>query len=75
MKPWAGGIGGGEIFLPNDEARAAYGQACRAAIIDSAARYVINLGSLDERRAFIAKYPAKMQDSLKARIKKIWEDK
>jgi hypothetical protein len=75
MKPWAGGIGGGEIFLLDQKTRVAYGQACRAAIIDSAARHVINLGSLDERRAFIAKYPAKMQDSLKARIKEIWEEK
>ena len=75
MTPWAGGIGGGEIFLPDEETREAYGQACRAAIIDSAARHVINLGSLDERRDFIEKYPAKMQDSLKARIKEIWEDK
>lgn len=73
MKPWTGGIGGGEIYLPDEATKAAYGKACRAAIIDSAARHVINLGSLEARRAFIAKYPAKMQDSLKARIKEIWE--
>ena len=72
MTPWAGQIGGGEIYLPDDETRAAYGQACRAAIIDSAARHAINLDTLDDRRAFIEAYPAAMRDSLRSRILELW---
>lgn len=77
MKPWTEGdpIGMGEIFLPTQNARNAYGKACRAAVIDSAALHAISLPTLHQRRKFIDSYPADRRDALKARIKTLWEKK
>jgi hypothetical protein len=75
MIAWQPGdpVGTGALYLPTKEDRLAYGMACRGAIIDSAARHAISLGSLQLRRDFIDAYPDTMRDALKARIKQIWE--
>lgn len=77
MKPWAEGdpIGMGKVYLPTQQSRNAYGNACREAIIDSAAAHAIELVTLAERRQFIDTYPADRRDALKARIKTLWEKK
>lgn len=77
MKAWSAGdpIGMGEIYLPTQKARNAYGNACREAIIDSAAAHAIKLATLAARRRFIDTYPADRRDALKARIKTLWEKK
>lgn len=75
MKPWQPGdpVGMGEVYLPDKKTRAAYGKACRAAVIDSAAKHAINLPTLDRRREFINRYPAAARDALKDRIRELWE--
>jgi hypothetical protein len=75
MKPWATGetIGSGDVYLPYTKTKAAYGQACRAAIINSAARHAINLTTLQARRDYINGHPAKEQ--LKARVSELWESR
>jgi hypothetical protein len=77
MKPWQLGdpVGMGEVYLPDKKTRAAYGKACRAAVIDSAAKHAINLPTLDQRREFINRYPAAAREALKDRIKELWEAK
>lgn len=66
-------VGSGEVYLPNRASRAAYGAACRSAIIDSAARHVISLPTLAARQAFINAYPDRLKEALKIRIKELWE--
>lgn len=75
MRRWqpSDGIGGGEVLLPDSATQRAYGDACRDAIFDSAVDHVLGLGSLDQRRAFIDKYPHKLRDELKRRIKEKWQ--
>jgi len=75
MKPWQPGdpVGMGEIYLPDAKSSAAYANACRVALIDSAARHVIGLQSLHQRRAYIDKQPKAAQEALKARIRELWE--
>ena len=75
MKAWKKGdpVGGGEIYLPTAADRAAYGQACRAAILTSAATYCLSLTGIEARRKYIAEYPAHLREDLKAEISKIWE--
>ena len=63
----------GEIYLPDAKSSAAYAKACRVALIDSAARYAINLPTLQQRRDYIKKQPAASVDALKARIRELWE--
>jgi hypothetical protein len=76
MTPWKPSDGlCGIICLPNDETRAAYGDACRAAIIESAAKHAIGLGSLQDRRAFIDRHPSGTQETLKKRIKELWDQR
>lgn len=74
MKPWQPGdpVGMGEVYLPDKKTRAAYGKACRAAVIDSAAKHAINLPSLQRRRDFINRYPADAREALKDRITELW---
>lgn len=66
-------VGSGEVYLPDRASRVAYGAACRAAIIDSAARHVISLSDLAARQAFIKTYPDRLKEDLKVRIKQLWE--
>ena len=75
MKPWQPGdpIGCGEVFLPDEQTREAYGNACRDALIDSAARHAIQLKTLQARRDYINGHPAKEQ--LKARVSELWESR
>lgn len=77
MKAWQIGdaVGLGRVFLPNKEARAAYGLACRSLWIDSAARHAISLPTLHQRRKFIDSYPPDARSALKDRIKELWESK
>lgn len=72
---WRAGdpVGCGEVHLPDTKTRRAYGQACRDAVIDGAARQAIRLPTLQERRDFINSHPAKEQ--LKARVLELWEAK
>ena len=65
----------GEIYLPDAKSQAAYANACRVALIDSAARHAINLPTLQQRRDFINKQSPAAQDALKARIKELWRDR
>jgi len=60
------------MILPSKAVRASYGKACRVALIDSAARWCINLPTLKARRDFIAKQPEATRDELKQRIKELW---
>lgn len=76
MTPWKPSDGlCGIIYLPNGETMAAYGNACRAAIIESAAKHAIRLGSLQDRRTFIDRYPAGIRDELRKRIKELWDQR
>lgn len=77
MKPWVEGdpIGMGEVYLPTQKVRDAYGRACRDAQIESVAAHAIELATLAARRQFIDTYPADRRDALKARIKTLWEKK
>jgi hypothetical protein len=74
MKPWqpSDPIGMGEVYLPDSKTRADYGKACRAAVIDSAAKHAINLPTLQRRRDFINSYPANAREALKDRITDLW---
>jgi hypothetical protein len=74
MTPWKPSDGlCGVIYLPDQQTKAAYGDACRKAIISNAAEHVISMGSLLERRAFVDKYPAAMREYLKKEILERWQ--
>lgn len=75
MKPWCAGdpVGMGEVFLPDKKTRDAYASACRDDRTDSAAKYTINLPTLQARRDFINNYPIEARDALRDRIKQLWE--
>ena len=77
MKPWQQGdpVGMGEVYLPDKKTRAAYGNACRDLWIDSAAKHVISLSTLHQRRKFIDGYPLNAREALKDRVKELWERK
>lgn len=72
---WDQPVGSGEVYLPDRASRVAYGAACRAAIIDSAARHTLRLPTLAARQAFIKAYPDRLKEALKVRIKQLWETK
>ena len=75
MRPWREGdpVGAGEVYLPDTKTKQAYAKACKGQMIESAARHVLSLPSLEQRRAFIAKHPT--QEELKHRVRKLWEEK
>ena len=75
MKVWKVGdpVGMGEIYLPSRDSKEAYAAACNEEIINSAARYAIELRTVEARRDFIATWPENRRNVLKAKIKELWE--
>ena len=72
MKPWQPGdpIGRGEVYLPDSKTRAAYWRAVNQALMDSAARHVISLPSIEARREYIERH--RHSEALKARVSELW---
>ena len=67
-------VGMGEAYLPSRDSKEAYAAACEEEITNSAARYAIELRTVEERRNFIATWPKSRRDELKAKITSLWKD-
>ena len=72
MKPWRPGdpVGRGVVYLPDQKTRDAYWRAVNEALIDSAARHVISLPSIEARREYIERH--RHGEALKARVSDLW---
>jgi hypothetical protein len=66
-------VGMGEVYLPSRDSKEAYAAACEEEITNSAARYAIELRTVEARRDFIASWPENQRNALKAKIKELWE--
>jgi hypothetical protein len=66
-------VGIGETYLPTRDSKEAYNAACNEALLDSAAKYAIELGTVEARRNFISTWPEIRRNALKAKIKTLWE--
>lgn len=66
-------VGMGEVYLPSRDSKEAYNAACNEALLDSAARYAMELRTVEARRDFIATWPESRRNALKAKIKTLWE--
>ena len=66
-------VGIGEVYLPNRDSKKAYNAACNEEMLDSAARYAMELKTVEARRDFIATWPESRRNALKAKIKTLWE--
>ena len=67
-------VGMGEVYLPSSDSKEAYNAACNEELLDSAARYAMELRTVEERRNFIATWPKGRRDELKAKITSLWKD-
>jgi hypothetical protein len=63
----------GEVYLPSRDSKEAYSAACNEELLDSAARYAMELRTVEARRDFIATWPESRRNALKAKIKTLWE--
>ena len=63
----------GEVYLPSRDSKEAYSAACNEELLDSAARYAMELRTVEARRDFIATWPESRRNALKAKIKILWE--
>ena len=77
MTRWKSGdpVGSGVAYLPDAVSRKAYGDACEASMIDAAARYILGLPSLDQRREFIERVPQARREAVKARVSVLWGER
>ena len=66
-------VGLGEVYLPSRDSKEAYNAACNEEMLDSAARYAMELRTVEARRDFIATWPESRRNALKAKIKTLWE--
>lgn len=66
-------VGMGEVYLPSKDSKEAYNAACNEEMLDSAARYAMELKTVEARRDFIATWPESRRNALKAKIKTLWE--
>ena len=66
-------VGMGEAYLPSRDSKEAYHAACNEEMLDSAARYAMELRTVEARRDFIATWPESRRNALKAKIKTLWE--
>ena len=75
MRDWKVGdpVGTGEAYLRSINSKEAYNEACNEEILDSAARYAMELRTVEARRDFIATWRENQRNALKAKIKELWE--
>jgi hypothetical protein len=66
-------VGTGEAYLRSRDSKEAYNAACNEEMLDSAARYAMELRTVEARRDFIATWPESRRNALKAKIKTLWE--
>ncbi len=66
-------VGMGEVNLQSRDSKEAYNAACNEEILDSAARYAMELRTVEARRDFIATWPESRRNALKSKIKTLWE--
>jgi hypothetical protein len=63
----------GEVYLPTRDGKEAYNAACNEEMLDSAARYAMELRTVEARRDFIATWRENQRNALKTKIKALWE--
>jgi hypothetical protein len=75
VKVWQVGdlVGMGEVYLPSRDSKEAYNAACNDEMLHSAARYAMELKTVEARRDFIATWRENQRNALKAKIKTLWE--
>ena len=66
-------VGMGEVYLPSRDSKEAYNAACNEEMLDSAARYAMELRTVEARRDYIATWPESRRNVIKAKIKTLWE--
>jgi len=66
-------VGMGEVYLPSRDSKEAYNAACNEELLDSAARYAMELRTVEARRDSIATWPESRRNALKSKIKTLWE--
>ena len=66
-------VGMGEVYLSTRDSKEAYNAACNEEMLDSAARYAMELRTVEARRDFIATWRENQRNALKAKIKDLWE--
>lgn len=66
-------VGMGEVYLLSRDSKEAYNAACNEEMLDSAARYAMELRTVEARRDFIATWRENQRNALKAKIKTLWE--
>ena len=66
-------VGMGEVYLPSRDSKEAYTAACNEEMLDSAARYAMELKTVEARRDFIATWPESRRNELKSKIKTLWK--
>ena len=66
-------VGTGEAYLRSINSKEAYNAACNEEMLDSAARYAMELRTVEARRNFIATWRENQRNALKAKIKTLWE--
>jgi hypothetical protein len=66
-------VGMGEVYLPTRDGKEAYNAACNEEMLDSAARYAMELRTVEARRDFIATWRENQRNALKTKIKALWE--
>ena len=65
-------VGTGEAYLRSINSKEAYNAACNEEMLDSAARYAMELKTVEARRDFIATWRENQRNALKAKIKTLW---
>ena len=66
-------VGMGEVYLRSINSKEAYNAACNEEMLDSAARYAMELKTVEARRDFIATWRENQRNALKSKIKALWE--
>lgn len=74
-RPWKLGdpVGCGAVFLPTRKHVEDYTAECNRLMIEADARAICAMPDLRTRQARIARYPEKWRDTLKRRVREMWD--
>lgn len=74
LKPWQPGdpVASGEVYLPDEKTRQAYGMECQRRVVESWAHRVMAGHHINIRRARIQQCPDSLREQVKARVQELW---
>jgi len=77
MTPWKSGdpVGSGAVYMPDAKTKRAYSDQCKSEMIESYARHVLTLQTIQQRRKYLDMLSGSICEAVKASVSVLWGER